>query len=85
MSRRLDVINLGDPEQNQPKPAMPSACESGGCGGPEPLIPPPPTFGEVFVNGRKVGKAPTMAWPCGSRISGLSMTSTRMRGMPVSS
>ena len=55
MSRQLDVINLGDPAQTRPKPAMPSACESHGCsGGPEPLIPPPPTFGEVFVNGVEI-------------------------------
>lgn len=54
MSRRLDVINLGDPEQ-RPSPVMPSACESGGCGGgPEPLIPPPPSFGEVIVNGVEI-------------------------------
>lgn len=50
MSRRLDVINLGDPAQ-KPAPKMMSSCETGGCGGgPEPLIPPPPTFGEVWVN-----------------------------------
>jgi peptidyl-prolyl cis-trans isomerase C len=54
MTRRLDVINLGDPRQ-QPVPAMPSACESHGCsGGPEPLLPPPPSFGEVFVNGVEI-------------------------------
>ena len=35
MSRRLDVINLADPEQRRPAPAMPSACETGGCGEPE--------------------------------------------------
>lgn len=52
MSRHLDVINLGDPEQRRPAPAMPGACASGGCGGgPEPAIPPPPSFGEVRVNG----------------------------------
>lgn len=33
---------------------MPSACESGGCGGPEPAIPPPPTFSEVLVNGVEI-------------------------------
>ena len=55
MSRRLDVINLGDPEQRRTAPAMPSACESGGCGGgPEPVIPPPPSFGEVIVNGVEI-------------------------------
>lgn len=54
MSRRLDVINLGDPAQTR-APAMPSACETGGCGGgPEPSIPPPPTFGEVRVNGVEI-------------------------------
>jgi peptidyl-prolyl cis-trans isomerase C len=55
MSRRLDVINLGDPEQRRAAPSMPSACESGGCGGgPEPVIPPPPSFGEVIVNGVEI-------------------------------
>lgn len=54
MSRRLDVINLGDPEQ-RPAPKMMSSCETGGCaGGPEPQIPPPPTFGEVRVNGVEI-------------------------------
>ncbi|MFN6936507.1 MAG: peptidylprolyl isomerase [Tsuneonella sp.] len=54
MSRRLDVINLGDP-QLRSAPAMPSACESHGCsGGPEPLLPPPPSFGEVKVNGVEI-------------------------------
>jgi peptidyl-prolyl cis-trans isomerase C len=54
MTRQLDVINLGDPAQ-RPAPAMPSACESGGCGGgPEPMIPPPPSFGEVRVNGVEI-------------------------------
>jgi peptidyl-prolyl cis-trans isomerase C len=54
MSRRLDVINLADPDQ-RPAPAMPSSCESHGCsGGPEPLMPPPPSFGEVFVNGVEI-------------------------------
>lgn len=53
MNRRLDVINLGDPAQ-RPAPVMPGACESGGCGGPEPAIPPPPSFGEVRVNGVEI-------------------------------
>lgn len=54
MSRPLDVINLADPAQ-RPAPVMPSACESHGCsGGPEPLIPPPPSFGEVYVNGVEI-------------------------------
>jgi peptidyl-prolyl cis-trans isomerase C len=34
---------------------MMSSCETGGCGGgPEPLIPPPPTFSEVRVNGVEI-------------------------------
>jgi peptidyl-prolyl cis-trans isomerase C len=54
MSRRLDVINLADPGQ-RPAPVMPSSCESHGCsGGPEPLMPPPPSFGEVSVNGVEI-------------------------------
>jgi peptidyl-prolyl cis-trans isomerase C len=54
MSRRLDVINLDDPAQ-RPAPGMMSSCETGGCGGgPEPLLPPPPTFGEVKVNGVEI-------------------------------
>lgn len=34
--------------------AMPQACASGGCGGPEPLLPAPPTFGEVSINGVEI-------------------------------
>jgi peptidyl-prolyl cis-trans isomerase C len=54
MSRRLDVINLGDPAQ-RPAPRMMSSCETGGCGGgAEPMLPPPPTFGEVRINGVEI-------------------------------
>ncbi len=53
MTRRLDVINPEDPGA-RPRPAMPSACETGGCGGAEPAIPPPPSFGEVRVNGIEI-------------------------------
>src|SRR5512139_2207013 len=54
MNRRLDVINLGDPAQ-RPAPAMMSSCETGGCGGgPEPVMPPPPTFSEVRINGIEI-------------------------------
>jgi peptidyl-prolyl cis-trans isomerase C len=53
VNRRLDVINPGDPSQ-RPAPAMPSACESHGCGGAEPPIPPPPSFGDVLVNGVEI-------------------------------
>ena len=54
MTRKLDVLNVADPAQ-RPSPAMPSACETGGCGGgPEPAIPPPPSFGEVRINGVEI-------------------------------
>ena len=54
MSRRLDVINIDDPAQ-RPAPKMMSSCETGGCGGgPEPMLPPPPTFSEVYVNGVEI-------------------------------
>lgn len=53
MTRKLDVINLGDPAARR-APVMPSACESHGCGGPEPMLPPPPSFGEVRVNGVEI-------------------------------
>lgn len=54
MSRPLDVINIDDPAQGRAPPSMPSACQSHGCGGPEPLLPPPPSFGEVRVNGVEI-------------------------------
>src|SRR3546814_16432125 len=50
MTRKLDVINLGDPEAVA-RPVMPSACENGGCGGQEPMLTPPARLGEVRVNG----------------------------------
>src|SRR3546814_2109994 len=53
MTRKLDVIILGDP-QAVARPVMPSACETGGCGGQEPMLPPPPSFGEVRVNGVEI-------------------------------
>ena len=54
MSRRLDVINVADPAQ-RPAPKMMSSCETGGCGGgSESLIPPPPSFSEVLVNGVEI-------------------------------
>jgi peptidyl-prolyl cis-trans isomerase C len=33
---------------------MPGACQVGGCGGPEPALPPPPSFGEVRVDGVEI-------------------------------
>src|SRR3546814_11664165 len=53
MTRKLDFINLGDPEAVA-RPVMPSACETGGCGGQEPMLPSPPSFGEVRVNGVEI-------------------------------
>jgi peptidyl-prolyl cis-trans isomerase C len=35
-------------------PVMPGACQVGGCGGPEPALPPPPSFGEVRVDGVEI-------------------------------
>jgi peptidyl-prolyl cis-trans isomerase C len=35
-------------------PAKPAACQVGGCGGPEPALPPPPSFGEVRVDGIEI-------------------------------
>lgn len=54
MTRPLDVINTGDPTQQRPMPAVPSGCASHGCGGPEPVLPPPPSFGDVRVNGIEI-------------------------------
>jgi peptidyl-prolyl cis-trans isomerase C len=43
------------PEAAPPIPGMMDACQSGGCGsGPEPRLPPPPTFSEVRVNGVEI-------------------------------
>lgn len=53
MSRQPDIIDVTAPA---PAPVMPSACESGGCGGgPDPrLRPAPPSFGAVTVNGVEI-------------------------------
>ena len=48
MTRQADTIDL------TPRTGMPSACASGGCGGAEPLLPPPPSFGDVRVNGVEI-------------------------------
>lgn len=54
MSRPLDIINVADPAARV-APRMMSSCQTGGCGGgPEPLLPPPPAFGEVRVNGVEI-------------------------------
>ena len=56
MSGRSFTLYEHDPRgDRRPEPVMPSACETGGCGGaPEPLMPPPPSFGEVRVNGVEI-------------------------------
>lgn len=53
MTMKLEVPRLKpDP---RPQPEMMSACQSGGCsGGPEPRLPPPPTFSDVLVNGVEI-------------------------------
>lgn len=52
MSRRADFIELEGSDHSPP--VMPSGCASHGCAGPEPSIPPPPSFGEVRVNGVEI-------------------------------
>jgi peptidyl-prolyl cis-trans isomerase C len=69
MSARSDSIDRGAPPRLVPDrrppaaraqlaprlaPAMPGACVTGGCGGPEPALPPPPSFGEVRVDGVEI-------------------------------
>lgn len=49
MSRLPDILDV-----RRPEPAMPGACASGGCGGPDVLIPPPLSFGDVHVNGVEI-------------------------------
>ncbi|MBO9356326.1 peptidylprolyl isomerase [Bordetella petrii] len=49
----VEVVHFYE-TRRQREPAMPGACASGGCGGPEPLLPPPPTFSEVRVNGVEI-------------------------------
>ncbi|MEF2070618.1 peptidylprolyl isomerase [Consotaella aegiceratis] len=43
------------PVEKRVRSVMPSACESGGCGGaPSPRRPAPPVFSDVFVNGAEI-------------------------------
>lgn len=49
MTRRPDTLDVA-----RPKPHMPSACASGGCGGGGPERPVFPSFGEVYVNGVEI-------------------------------
>jgi peptidyl-prolyl cis-trans isomerase C len=66
---RSDTLDRGEPPrlvpdrrppaaraQRTPRlaPVMPGACQVGGCGGPEPALPPPPSFGEVRVDGVEI-------------------------------
>lgn len=44
---------LSGPEVRPPA-VMPSACQRGGCGGYAPPMPPPPSFGEVRVDGVEI-------------------------------
>lgn len=53
MSAPVDVPRLKPARRTAPP--MMSACQSGGCGGgPAPRMPPPPSFGEVRVNGVEI-------------------------------
>lgn len=55
MNRHFQLVRDDVDVQRGPDAGMPSACRIGGCGGgPAPAIPPPPTFGEVFVNGVEI-------------------------------
>ncbi|MGE0007727.1 MAG: peptidylprolyl isomerase [Parvibaculaceae bacterium] len=53
----LDRRASASPPDARTAPAMPSACQSGGCGAPSPdrrLRPAPPSFGTVLVNGVEI-------------------------------
>lgn len=50
-------VKYFDVSNDRPQPVMPSACQSGGCGGPDDdprLRPAPPSFGVVSVNGIEI-------------------------------
>ncbi|MDZ4308792.1 peptidylprolyl isomerase [Allopontixanthobacter sp.] len=53
MERKLDVINIGAPDARE-DPAMPSACETHGCGGADEQLQPLPAFGIVTVDGHEI-------------------------------
>ena len=83
MSRRLDVINLGDPAQRR-APRMMSSCETSGCGGgAEPLIPPPPTFSEVRVNGVEISPVEAAADRGSTAPTASTITVLLCAGMPA--
>lgn len=53
MNERPDIPRLNS--DRRPAPVMPGACQIGGCGGGiAPPMPPPPSFGEVRVNGVEI-------------------------------
>lgn len=53
--RKLDVLNINVPAQ-RPDPVMPSACESGGCGGSDtPVSSPLAIGGTVSIDGVEIG------------------------------
>lgn len=57
MSDTHEIPRLRPDPRPEPEmmPEMMSACQSGGCGGgPEPRMPPPPTFSDVRVNGTEI-------------------------------
>lgn len=55
--RKLDVLTLGG-EAERPQPVMPSACETSGCGGPEPEPSEPIEIGgPVSVDGQPIDEA----------------------------
>lgn len=52
MTTRIEISHARTSAASQP--VMPSACQSGGCGGHSPAMPPPPSFSEVRVNGIEI-------------------------------
>ncbi|MFP3944901.1 MAG: peptidylprolyl isomerase, partial [Alphaproteobacteria bacterium] len=52
MSNETDISR--PPAGRRPEPVMPGACRTGGCGGFAPRTPPPPSYGEVWVNGVEI-------------------------------
>lgn len=54
MARTLDVINIAAPPLPPVDQAMPSACQSHGCGGAEEQRPPLSAFAEVWIDGVEI-------------------------------
>ena len=53
MARKLDVLNIAAPDARA-EPAMPSACETHGCGGADEQLQALPAFGIVTVDGHEI-------------------------------